>query len=107
MAHDITGADTRTRLEALHRASERERTGNAENPRLREVLVMTGYTDERLLRLRGVKEKTGLSNSTIYRRIADGKSLGLIAVAEFSGSKAGTRVLRLTPVERANAEVQR
>jgi hypothetical protein len=44
MAHDVIVADTRTRLEALHPASERERTGSAENPRLREVLVMTGYT---------------------------------------------------------------
>jgi prophage regulatory protein len=61
----------RTRLEALHPASKRERTGSAENPRLREVL-MTGYADERLLRLRDVKEKTGLGSSTIYRRIADG-----------------------------------
>jgi prophage regulatory protein len=28
-------------------------------------------TDERLLRLRDVKQKTGLGTSTIYRRIAD------------------------------------
>ncbi|WP_316234554.1 AlpA family transcriptional regulator [Bradyrhizobium sp. SZCCHNR1020] len=28
--------------------------------------------DERLLRLRDVKQKTGLGTSTIYRRIADG-----------------------------------
>jgi Prophage CP4-57 regulatory protein (AlpA) len=107
MAHDVRVADTRTRLEALLPASERERTGSAENPRLREVLVMTGYTDERLLRLRDVKEKTGLGSSTIYRRIADGKNLGLIAVAGLSGSDAGTWVLTLTPAERANAEVQR
>jgi hypothetical protein len=96
MAHDVRVADTRTRLEALLPASERERTGSAENPRLREVLVMTGYTDERLLRLRDVKEKTGLGSSTIYRRIADGKNLGLIAVAELSRSDAGTLILTLT-----------
>jgi prophage regulatory protein len=29
-------------------------------------------TDERLLRLRDVKEKTGLGSSTIYRRMAAG-----------------------------------
>jgi prophage regulatory protein len=29
-------------------------------------------SDERLLRLRDVKQKTGLGTSTIYRRIADG-----------------------------------
>ena len=33
---------------------------------------MTSDTDERLLRLRDVKQKTGLGSSTIYRRIADG-----------------------------------
>jgi prophage regulatory protein len=33
---------------------------------------MTSDTDERLLRLRDVKLKTGLGGSTIYRRIADG-----------------------------------
>jgi len=33
---------------------------------------MSEYTDERLLRLRDVKEKTGLGSSTIYRRLADG-----------------------------------
>jgi prophage regulatory protein len=33
---------------------------------------MTSETDERLLRLRDVKQKTGLGASTIYRRIADG-----------------------------------
>ena len=32
---------------------------------------MTSDTDERLLRLRDVKQKTGLGTSTIYRRIAD------------------------------------
>jgi prophage regulatory protein len=72
MAHVVRVADMRARLEALHLASEQERTASAEDPRLREVLVMTGYTDERLLRLRDVKEKTGLGSSTIYRRIADG-----------------------------------
>jgi prophage regulatory protein len=35
-------------------------------------LAMTSDTDERLLRLRDVKQKTGLGSSTIYRRIADG-----------------------------------
>ena len=35
-------------------------------------LAMTSDTDERLLRLRDVKQKTGLGTSTIYRRIADG-----------------------------------
>jgi prophage regulatory protein len=35
-------------------------------------LVMTRDTDERLLRLRDVKQKSGLGTSTIYRRIADG-----------------------------------
>jgi len=35
-------------------------------------LAMTNDTDERLLRLRDVKQKTGLGSSTIYRRIADG-----------------------------------
>jgi prophage regulatory protein len=33
---------------------------------------MTSELDERLLRLRDVKQKTGLDTSTIYRRIADG-----------------------------------
>jgi prophage regulatory protein len=33
---------------------------------------MTSDTDERLLRLRDVKQRTGLGTSTIYRRIADG-----------------------------------
>ena len=33
---------------------------------------MASDTDERLLRLRDVKQKTGLGTSTIYRRIADG-----------------------------------
>ena len=33
---------------------------------------MTSETDERLLRLRDVKQKSGLGTSTIYRRIADG-----------------------------------
>jgi len=33
---------------------------------------MTKRTDERLLRLRDVKEKTGLGSSTIYRHIANG-----------------------------------
>lgn len=33
---------------------------------------MIGELDERLLRLRDVKQKTGLGTSTIYRRIADG-----------------------------------
>jgi prophage regulatory protein len=33
---------------------------------------MTNDTDERLLRLRDVKQKSGLGTSTIYRRIADG-----------------------------------
>jgi len=33
---------------------------------------MSSDTDERLLRLRDVKQKTGLGSSTIYRRIADG-----------------------------------
>jgi prophage regulatory protein len=33
---------------------------------------MTRETDERLLRLRDVKQKSGLGTSTIYRRIADG-----------------------------------
>jgi prophage regulatory protein len=33
---------------------------------------MTSDTDERLLRIRDVKRKTGLGTSTIYRRIADG-----------------------------------
>jgi prophage regulatory protein len=42
------------------------------NPLLREGLVMTRDIDERLLRLRDVKEKTGLGSSTIYRRIAEG-----------------------------------
>jgi prophage regulatory protein len=46
--------------------------------RLREIrgperwLAMTSETDERLLRLRDVKQKSGLGTSTIYRRIADG-----------------------------------
>jgi prophage regulatory protein len=34
--------------------------------------MMTSEFDERLLRLRDVKQKTGLGTSTIYRRIADG-----------------------------------
>jgi len=33
---------------------------------------MMKETDERLLRLRDVKEKTGPGSSTIYRRIAEG-----------------------------------
>jgi prophage regulatory protein len=33
---------------------------------------MTTDTEERLLRLRDVKQKTGLGTSTIYRRMADG-----------------------------------
>ena len=33
---------------------------------------MTSETDERLIRLRDVKQKSGLGTSTIYRRIADG-----------------------------------
>ena len=33
---------------------------------------MISETDERLLRLRDVKQKSGLGTSTIYRRIADG-----------------------------------
>jgi prophage regulatory protein len=36
-----------------------------------EVTEMLDYS-ERLLRLREVKEKTGLGSSTIYRRMADG-----------------------------------
>jgi prophage regulatory protein len=36
-----------------------------------EVLPEMRDTDERLLRLRDVKQKTGLGTSTIYRRIAD------------------------------------
>jgi len=35
-------------------------------------LAMIRETDERLLRLRDVKQKSGLGTSTIYRRIADG-----------------------------------
>ena len=34
--------------------------------------IMTSKFDDRLLRLRDVKQKTGLGTSTIYRRIADG-----------------------------------
>ena len=37
-----------------------------------EVLPVMRDSDERLLRLRDVKQKTGLGTSTIYRRIADG-----------------------------------
>ena len=43
-----------------------------ETPCRERWLAMTNDTDERLLRLRDVKQKTGLGTSTIYRRIADG-----------------------------------
>ena len=69
--HVVSDAEV---AEAIGRAIAAPRL---ETKRRREIrgpkrwLAMTSDTDERLLRLRDVKQKTGLGTSTIYRRIAD------------------------------------
>ena len=50
---------------------ERFEATSCDSP-LERAEIMTSEFDERLLRLRDVKQKTGLGTSTIYRRIADG-----------------------------------